>query len=113
MSNVEKQNQINHQRNVVSAAYTYHNLSFASLLFLANNFKVKPNVISDWLCEAVEQKYIPDDIAESIKDKHIKEYESRCAITNSTLRQRYEKAFACRAAIKDNINPMILEAVSA
>lgn len=113
MSNAERQKQINHQRNVVSAAYTYHNLSFSTLLFLANNFKVKPNVITDWLCEAVEQKYIPDDVAESIKEKHIKEYESRCALSNSTLRQRYEKAFACRAAIKDNINPKILAAVSA
>ena len=88
-----------HQRNVVSAAYTYHNIHWMTIIGLAESFKVSGNQITEWLCEAVSKRYVSDDaICESIKRKHIQEYESSLHITNSSLRAKYQEAFACRKA---------------
>ena len=88
-----------HKRNVISAAYTYHNIHWMTITSLAESFKVSGNQITEWLCEAVSKGYVADDsICESIQRKHIKEYESYLNIANSSLRTKYQEAFACRNA---------------
>lgn len=86
-----------HQRNVVSAAYTYHNIHWMTITALAEAFNVTGNQIAEWLCEAISKRYVPDDsVCERIRNKHIEEYEATLRISNSSLRQKYSVAFDAR-----------------
>ena len=81
---------IEHERNLVNVAYTYYNIPWMTIKGLALSFKVSENTITDWLCEAIEKRYVESAMMCSrIKDKHISEYETKHGIHNSELRDKY------------------------
>ena len=88
---------IKHQANVVNAVNSYCNAS-VTLSVLANTFCVSENTISGWFCEAVEKRYVASDaVCHQVMSKHIAEYETKHALTNSSLRRQYNDAFSARA----------------
>lgn len=109
-----KQQLAEHQRNVVSAAYTYHNIDWMTITALAASFNVTGNQIAEWLCEAISKRYVPDDaICERIKSKHIEEYESTLLIANSSLREKYATAFDTRRKTPHMVEPDFIGCVTA
>lgn len=106
--------EIQHQRNIVSAAYTYHNLNWITLTALARSFKVSKSTISQWICEAISRGFIADyKMCEAIQKKHIAEYEASIKSESSCLRAMYLNAFAARKANLGRVDLSALVGASA
>ena len=89
---------LEHRAIVIQAAQSYHNLSWITITSLANSFNVSENIITEWLCEAISNRYIVSDlICSRIMEKHVAEYEQKHNIPNSSLRVKYQEAFTMRS----------------
>ena len=109
-----KQQLADHRRNVVSAAYTYHNINWMTISSLARSFNVTGNQIAEWFCEAISKRYLKDDnICERICNKPIEEYENTLCLHNSSLREKYYVAFAVRKNTPCISEPNFIDCVSA
>ena len=53
---------LEHRAIVIQAAQSYHNLSWITITSLANSFNVSENIITEWLCEAISNRYIVSDL---------------------------------------------------
>ena len=96
---------LRHQKNVVSAIYAYCGPKFMTISILANQFHVSENTISNWFCEAVEKRYVASDaICYQVMAKHIKEYEEKHLLVDSSLRTMYQLAFEARGCPTPSIS---------
>ena len=100
---------LEHRAKVIQAAQSYNDLSWMTITKLANSFGVSENTITEWLCEAVSNRYVASDlICKQIMIKHIAEYEQKHNISNSSLRAKYQAAFSVRSQI---INTLDINAI--
>ena len=107
--------QKNLKKAIEAAARQYIDFSHITLARLANSFPVSENTISNWLLEAVSQRYIPDDtLCLRIMQKHIREYEYIHNMRYSSLRQLYKSAFEKRYNSSEfvDINTMLLAKIN-
>ena len=89
---------LEHRAMVIQAAQSYIDFGWMTISKLANSFKVSENTITEWLCEAISNRYVANDyICAQIMKKHIAEYEQKHNIANSSLREKYKQALTTRS----------------
>ncbi len=90
-------NSIQHRSMVLSAVNTYLTSNFITLEVLAHTYNVCGNDIHLWFCQAVARRYIAqDDVCINLMQKHVREYEKKHHIRNSSLRSMYQRSFEAR-----------------
>ncbi|MBQ8042747.1 MAG: hypothetical protein IJ272_01180 [Clostridia bacterium] len=96
---------LEHRTAVLNAALWYLQFNWMTTDGLARSLNVSGNTINKWLCEAVANRYIiNDEICIQIMRKHVREYEHKHQIKNSSLRQMYKNAFEARSKGKNAID---------
>ena len=97
ISNEEKIIKVIERNEFIKAAYAYSKDDKITISELSSSFGVSHNTITNWMCEAIEKRYISDyEVCRLIEHKHVREYESIHRLHNSSLRNKYSEAFKNR-----------------
>lgn len=106
------QSEIQHIRDIISAADAYAKLDFVSVSYLSKMYDVTQNTITLWFLEAISKMYITDDnMCEKIRERNIAEYEKINGFFSHSLRKEYEEAFTkreCNKKVNSRLTATIL-----